>query len=226
MGQLVSSLTFNRFHLLVRPGGDHLLVPTWLSLAAAHSDGQGWPKAIAKRLALDGYEHGGRLRWSGELSCSECKQRQFRGELAIRREDRAHPCIRSIREDRNHDAVMRIAAKLRSSGPILHRGLKAMEERRVTATSDRHRQPRWYGPPMWLSCCCSYVPAIAHAAGRKMTPSGTSPVMTRRHSAMRSLRASATIIVLRVLPRPSVVRASNHFAKALCFWNLIKHQAN
>ena len=90
----------------------------------------------------------------------------------------------------------------------------------------RHRQPCWYGPPMWLSCCCSYVPAIAHAAGRKMTPSGTSPVMTRRHSAMRSLRASATIIVLRVLPRPSAVRASNHFAKALCFWNLIKHQAN
>jgi hypothetical protein len=38
--------------------------------------------------------------------------------------------------------VMRIAAKLRSSGPILHRGSEAMEERRVTATSDRHRQPR------------------------------------------------------------------------------------
>ncbi len=120
----------------------HLLAPTWLSLAAARSDGQGWPKAIAKRLALDGHEHGGRLRWSGELCCSECKRRQFRAELAIRREDRAHPCIRSIREDRNHDAVMRIAAKLRSSGPILHRGSEAMEERRVTTTSDRHRQPR------------------------------------------------------------------------------------
>jgi hypothetical protein len=31
-------------------------------LAAARSDGQGWPQAIAKRLALDGGEHGGRLR--------------------------------------------------------------------------------------------------------------------------------------------------------------------
>src|ERR1700675_4668542 len=59
-----------------------------------------------------------------------------------------------------------------------------------------------------------------------MTPSGTSPVVTRRHSAMSSLRASATIIVLRVLPRPSAVRKSNHFAKALSFVNVIKHQAN
>ena len=53
--------------------------PTWLSLAAARSDGQGWPKAIAKRLALDGHEHGGRLRWSGELCCSECNDDNSEG---------------------------------------------------------------------------------------------------------------------------------------------------
>src|SRR5262249_40132083 len=35
-------------------------------------------------------------------------------------------------------------------------------------------------------------------AGRKTTPSSGSPVVTKRHSAMTSLRASATIIVLRV----------------------------
>jgi hypothetical protein len=31
-----------------------------------------------------------------------------------------------IREDRNHDAVMRIAAKLRGGGPILQGGLETM----------------------------------------------------------------------------------------------------
>jgi hypothetical protein len=36
------------------------------SSAAARSDGQGWPQAIAKRLALDGREHSGRLFGSEE----------------------------------------------------------------------------------------------------------------------------------------------------------------
>jgi hypothetical protein len=57
-------------------------------------------------------------------------------------------------------------------------------------------------------------------------PSDTWPVVTRRQSAMSSLRASATIIVLRVLARLSAVRAANHRAKALSFWNLRKRQAN
>jgi hypothetical protein len=34
-------------------------------------------------------------------------------------------------------------------------------------------------------------------------PSDTSPVVTKRHSAMSNLRAGAVIIVLRVLPRAS-----------------------
>src|SRR6266481_1396969 len=51
--------------------------------------------------------------------------------------------------------------------------------------------------------CCSLE--FAHAAGRNSTPSGTSPVVTRRHSAISSLRASATIIVvLRAPLGPSV----------------------
>ena len=44
-------------------------------------------------------------------------------------------------------------------------------------------------------------------AGRKTTPSSGSPVVTKRQSAMTSLRASATIIVLRVPRRLSAVRA-------------------
>ena len=36
-------------------------------LAARRSGGQGWPQAIAQRLALDGCEHGGRLAGSGRV---------------------------------------------------------------------------------------------------------------------------------------------------------------
>jgi hypothetical protein len=48
---------------------------------------------------------------------------------------------------------------------------------------------------------------VAYDAGRKTMPSDTSPFVTRRQRAMSSFRANATIIVLRVLPRPSAVRA-------------------
>ena len=54
-------------------------------------------------------------------------------------------------------------------------------------------------------------------AGRKTTPSSGSPVVTKRQSAMTSLRASATIIVLRVPLRLSAVRARYHNASALSF---------
>src|ERR1700720_2990534 len=52
-------------------------------------------------------------------------------------------------------------------------------------------------------------------AGRKTTPSSGSPVVTKRQSAMISLRASATIMVLRVPLRLSAVRARYHRASAL-----------
>jgi hypothetical protein len=59
-----------------------------------------------------------------------------------------------------------------------------------------------------------------------MTPSGISPVVTSRQRAMSSFRANATTIVLRVPPRPSAVRAKNHRASALSFWNWRKRHAN
>jgi hypothetical protein len=58
-------------------------------------------------------------------------------------------------------------------------------------------------------------------AGRRMTPSKVSPVVTNRQSAMTSLRASATIMVLRVPLRLSAVRARYHNASAL---SSLKHQ--
>ena len=77
------------------------------------------------------------------------------------------------------------AAKLRGSGPILHRGLEAMEG----TSGHRHLGSSSAAPLVWtanvvfmLFCCSSFRLPIAHAAGRKMTPSGTSPVVTRRHT--------------------------------------------
>src|SRR5258708_22439682 len=72
--------------------------------------------------------------------------------------------------------------------------------------------------------CCSLE--FAHAAGRNSTPSGTSPVVTRRHSAIRSLRAPATIIVVLRAPLGPSVRVRYHCASALSFWNIRKRHAN
>src|SRR3954453_370596 len=76
---------------------------------------------------------------------------------------------------------------------------------------------------------CSITVGGQTAAGiaeRSNTPCGTSPVVTSFQSAMSSLRASATIIVLRVAPRASAVRARYHCASELSFWNIRKRQAS
>jgi len=117
------------------------------------------------------------------------------------------------------------AAKLRGGGSILHSGLEAM-----VFTSDHrhlgcHRQPVTWVAKLFVLVSFPFD-VVAYDAGRRTMPSDASPVVARRQSAMSSLRASATIIVLRVLPRLSAVRAANHWAKALSFWNLRKRQAN
>src|SRR5262249_19187546 len=88
-----------------------------------------------------------------------------------------------------------------------------------------HRQTPSMGSPSWLSCCPSLSIVVAYDAGRKTMPSDTSPLVARRQSAMSSLRASATIIVLRVLARLSAVRAANHLGQALSLLYLRKNPA-
>ena len=59
------------------------------------------------------------------------------------------------------------------------------------------------------TCACFRFSELAsHSTGRRTTPPGMSPVSTNRHSAMSSLRANATIIVVRLLPAPML--AWNH----------------
>ena len=132
---------------------------------------------------------------------------------------RHQTCMRQVRLDPDHDAIMRIGGKAPGGGPILPVGISAMFE---------------YGfPPPRIGNSAVVLKASASAengvewylvrvnlfqdAGRKMTPSNGSPVVTKRQSAMISLRASATTMVLRVPLRLSAVRARYHNASALSF---------
>ena len=116
------------------------------------------------------------------------------------------------------------AAKLRGGGPILFIGMKAMRlpGHRHLGSSKEPVASAASGSEWFVRCLL----ANTHIAGRSETPSGISPVVTMRHSVMSSLRAKATIIVLRNPPRPSAVRARYHSANALFFWNMRKRQAN
>jgi hypothetical protein len=186
MGRCLSSKFLHGLISLFDQAGDHLLVrrpdPYWPSLFAA-AGYVGWSNCPA-------------LWPTGDKS---------EGSSPSGAEIAPRPCIRSIRGDRNHDAVMRIGGEAPGWRAPLHSGLEAMGYHRVTTTSDRHRQPLAWAAKAVIQL--SSIGALAHDVERKTTPCGTSPVATRRQRAMRSLRASATIIVLRVPPRPSAVRA-------------------
>jgi len=179
------------------------------SSAAARSDGQGWPQAIAKRLALDGREHSGRLFGSEEArvviwglpeSLGQCwaNGRRYRGKLAIRRNVAPQTCIRSIREDRDHDAIMRISGE----APRRRAHSKPRLKDHSPTSGCRHLGPssaaryQQEGDLQEPSSACPQT--ICQTAGRRSKPAGASPVVTSRQSAIRSLRASATIMVFRV----------------------------
>src|SRR5262249_40578337 len=68
---------------------------------------KGGRMAIPQRLALDGHEHSGRLRRLGECTDDDNSE----GSSRLGAETAPQPCIRSIGEDRNHDAVMRIGGE-------------------------------------------------------------------------------------------------------------------
>jgi hypothetical protein len=64
-----------------------------------------------------------------------------------------------------------------------------------------------------------------HAAFRT-APSGTMPSRQKRHSAINSLRASATIMVFRIRPFLPVTRATNHWLSCDAGCHLVHSQAN
>ena len=95
------------------------------------------------------------------------------------------------------------AAKLRSGGPILPLGMTAMSHLGTPPPRTVIGDPSQADGP-GRNCRVPSATSV-HCAGRRTTPSGTTPSRTSRHRAIRSLRAKATIMVLRV-PRAFSVR--------------------
>jgi hypothetical protein len=155
-------------------------------------------RSVVSRPRLDSLEHGGTLAMVG-MTCPRGARCRARSSIA------PQPCIRSIREDRTMMQSCASVAKLRGGGSILHSGLESHG-----FTSDhRHLGSSSADPGMGRQAVVlvSFLfNVVGYDAGRKTMPSDTSPVVTRRQRAMSSFRANATIIVLRVLPRPSAVR--------------------
>ena len=164
------------------------------------------------RPHLDSSEHGSTLVVVGMT--------MSRGARLWRTNHRAATLYSVGRNDPDHDAVLRIG----SEAP-----------RRRAHSAQRHESHGFRGTPPprtvigdpspWCgsrrSCqAIGDVHSIArvHYAARMATPSGTTPSRTSRHNAIRSLRASATIMVLRAFGACSV-RRRYHCARALFFWN-------
>src|SRR5262249_39256235 len=106
--------------------------------------------------------------------------------------------------------------KAPGGGPILQVGISCHVRIRLPATSDRQFSSRAASQrERRMVLTGLLVPGKPFQdAGRKTTPSNGSPVVTKRQSAMISLRASATIMVLRVPLRLSAV-PRYHIASAL-----------
>ena len=117
------------------------------------------------------------------------------------------------------------AHRRRSSGRRVHSVIRHESHccDRMTATSDRGLQAVCRTDRLsdldglQKGSASADAEQVRHAAGRRTTPCGTSPVAPKRHKAMSSFLARATIRVLRVAPRASVVRARYHWLRALSF---------
>src|SRR5882724_3847963 len=171
--------------------------------------------------ALDGREPGARL----EVTTRRCRRHRTTSEASPPWTRYRVADLYSVDpSDQYHDACMRIGgAKLRGGGSILGRGAKAMYS--IGSPPPRMSSADYWAakPSMVLGLrkLHGQVPA-----GRNLRPSVISPVVTSRHRAMSSLRASATIMVLRVVRRPSAVRSRNQRASRLSFWKIRKRQAS
>src|SRR6266576_3216816 len=117
-----------------------------------------------------------------------CIWDDLRGARQLGAEHRATYLYSVDPRDLDHDAVMRIGGRAperwahSTSRPESHSWV------RVTTTSDRHRCPRHLGVEARKACLFRRL-----QAGRIATPTNVSPVFTKRHNSISSLRAMATI---------------------------------
>src|SRR6266851_8993517 len=180
-----------------------------------------------------------RRQWlRGELRSGESEHRQ--------RTERSPP-LRAIPRaatlysagsagDPGHEAVIRFSSRAPRRRPHSQAGAKPWlisGHRHLGSLSGPGRDstvgPRTLVFPFLLFSLLVVPPLVSQAgqaAGRRTTPSGTSPIVTRRHSATSNLRASATIIVVLRAPLVPSVRTRYHWASALSFWKMRKRQAS
>jgi hypothetical protein len=114
----------------------------------------------------------------------------------------------------DHDAVMRIGGKSAMVGPFFSAGSMshgATAGNHHLGSLAAHMVPKLITP----ATVCQLLPRFGYPALRSAMPSGTTPWVTHRHRAIKSLRASATIISLRTSLRPSLVRLRYHWAMGL-----------
>ena len=122
-----------------------------------------------------------------------------------------HELVFGRPKGRYHDAVMRIGGE----APRRRAHSKPRREGHSPTSGCRYLGPSSAAERQ----CDARLQQLngAYAAGRSRRPAGVSPVVASRHNTMSSLRASATIIVLRVPPRPSDARFQNHSVRGLPF---------
>jgi hypothetical protein len=137
----------------------------------------------------------------------------LRGARQLGAEHRATYLYSVDPRDLDHDAVMRIGGRAPERWAHSTRRPESHSWVRVTTTSDRHRMPATFSVPRLRRRCL----ARRLQAGRISTPTSVSPVVTKRHNSIISLRAMATISDLRAPCRASVVRERYHCASALSF---------
>src|SRR5918995_6243193 len=145
------------------------------------------------------------LLLSDVLMVTAVRIRRSEGSLPSGATSSRHTLVfgRSV-PDLDHDAAMRIGGEAPGDGPNLYLGF----ERHAPSRGHHHLGSVIDGSSRMRRTAklCSPPGRSLHAAERRAMPSGASPVETKRHSATSSLRARATIMVLRVPPRASAVR--------------------
>ncbi len=131
------------------------------------------------------------------------------------------PCIRlGLHGTLTMKQSMASAARLRGGGPILSTALEPW-----SCSGHRHLESLRLGLPRQATRRATTLSRV-QVVGRSVTPTGMSPMVTMRQSAISSLRASATIIVVLRAPFGPSVRARYHCASALPLWNLKNRQAS
>lgn len=200
----------------VRPAGtipSSRPVVNTASRAGAVKDAEGHREAA--RSFLDGSEHDAELRSGGR---AQVRRNPLQNRDGLRRSRFAGRtmCAATLYSvglscGPNHDAAIRIDNQAPGWRSLSGKRYRNHVMYRVATTSDRQDRR----PDAWPLPVRGYEAAVT--AGLMRTPSGTSPVLDIRHKAIKSLRASATIIAMRVRPRPSAVRSRYHLTRALSF---------